>query len=321
MQNKLVYILIGWLCLASCHYERSPLLDSEELDQQTRDSLTMLYERHYAPGTNLELESDSINLACLPLQNCTNMLYKGERVVVAEIRKDTADVVDSIWVKVAHSDAVQGWVHEKDFKSQFVPVDSISQSIHVFSGVNKAVIAFMMFFFIAFFLIRDYQQQPFKLVWFNDIDSLYPLFLCLVVSLSATLYESMQLFAPDTWETYYYAPTFSPFKVPLILGLFLCSLWLIIIATITAVSEVFKHLSDMSIAYYLVGLMAACVFCYLFFMLTTHLYIGYICLAIFFLAFYRRLWLRTLRYPYRCGHCGKKIQRKGVCPHCSAINE
>ena len=318
--NKLVYILLGLFCLASCHYERSPLLDDEELDQQTRDSLTMLYERHYAPGTNLELETDSLNLACLPLQNCINMIYKGERVVVAEISKDTTDVVDSIWVKVAHSDGVQGWVHEKDFKSQFVPVDSISQGIYIFSGVNKAVIAFMMFFFIAFFLIRDYQQQPFKLVWFNDIDSLYPLFLCLVVSCSATLYESMQLFAPDTWETYYYNPTLSPFKVPLVLGLFLGSLWLIIIAAITAVGEVFRHLSGLSILYYLVGLMAACVFCYLFYMFTTHIYIGYFFLFIFFLAFCRRLWLRTLRYPYRCGHCGQKLRSKGVCPHCGAIN-
>ncbi|MBQ8009261.1 MAG: hypothetical protein IJ256_07060 [Bacteroidaceae bacterium] len=319
--RRLLYILIGLFTLASCHYERSPLLDKEDLDQQTRDSLVMLYERHYAPGTNLELESDSLNLACLPLQNCTNMIYKGERVVVAEIRKDTADVVDSIWVKLAHSDGVQGWVHEQDFKSQFVPVDSISQAIYVFSGTNKAAFVFMLTIFIAFFLIRNYQREPFKLVWFNDIESLYPLFLCLVVSCSASLYESMQLFVPDTWETYYYNPTFSPFKVPLLLGLFLGSLWLIIIASIAAVNETFRHLSGWSVLYYLVGLIAACLFCYLFFMLTTHLYIGYFFLFLFFLAFLRRLWLRSLRYPYRCGQCGQKLRQKGICPHCGALNQ
>ena len=65
------------------------MLDDDELDQRVRDSLTMLLERHYAPGVNLELLTDSLNLACLPLQNCTNMLYKGDHVVIAEIRKDT----------------------------------------------------------------------------------------------------------------------------------------------------------------------------------------------------------------------------------------
>lgn len=311
---------MGMMILASCHYPYKAMLENEELDQQARDSLTMLYERHYATGLNLELEADSLNLACLPLQNCINMIYKGDRVVVAEIRKDTADVVDSIWVKLAHSDGVQGWVHETDMKQRFVPIDSISQAIHVFSGVNKAVIAFMMCIFIGFFLIRDYQQQPFKLVWFNDIDSLYPLFLCLVVSCSATLYESMQLFVPDTWETFYYNPTFSPFKLPWILTLFIGSLWLIIIASISAVSEVFRHLSGWSIVYYLAGLMAACVFCYLFFMLTTHFYIGYFFLIVFILMFIRRLYLRTLRYPYRCGQCGQKLKEKGICPHCHAVN-
>ncbi len=310
-------VLVG---LAGCHYPYQRLLQNEGLGKATRDSLTMLYERHYAPGVNLELMVDSLNLACLPLQNCTNMIHKGDRVVVAEIRKDTTDVNDSIWVKLAYSDGVQGWVYEKDLKSLFVPTDSISQAIHAFSGSNKAVLAFMMTIFIAFFLVRDYQREPFKLVWFNDIDSLYPLFLCLVVAFSATLYETMQLFAPDTWETFYYNPTFSPFQLPTILTLFIGSLWLIIIATITAVNEVFRHLSGWSIPYYLVGLMAACIFCYLFFMLTTHLYLGYFFLALFVAMFLRRLWLRTLRYPYRCGQCGHKLRTKGVCPHCHALN-
>jgi hypothetical protein len=249
------------------------------------------------------------------------MLYKGDHVVIAEIRKDTTNINDSIWVKLAHSDGVQGWVYEKELKRQFVPTDSISQAIHVFSGANKAVLAFMMAIFIAFFLIRDYQKEPFKLVWFNDIDSLYPLFLCLVVAFSSTLYESMQLFAPGTWETFYYNPTFSPLKLPWILKLFIGSLWLIIIAAIAAVSEVFRHLSGWSVLYYLVGLMAACIFCYLFFMLTTHLYVGYFFILLLTSMFLRRLWLRSLRYPYRCGQCGHKLRQKGVCPLCGSLNE
>ena len=318
--KRIVSILIVLFFLVGCHYPYREMLKEEEIDPLTRDSLTMLLERHYAPGVNLELLADSLNLACLPLQNCTNMLYKGDHVVVAEIQKDTIDVNDSIWVKLAHSDNLQGWVHERDLKLLFVPTDSISQAIHAFSGANKAVLALMMAIFIAFFLVRDYQKEPFKLVWFNDIDSLYPLFLCLVVAFSSTLYESMQLFVPDTWETFYYNPTFSPIELPWILTLFIGSLWLIIIATIAAVSEVFRHLSGWSTLYYLVGLMAACIFCYLFFMLTTHLYVGYFFILLLTAMFLRRLWLRSLRYPYRCGQCGQKLRQKGVCPHCHAMN-
>ena len=297
--KRLVYILATLIGLVSCHYPYQEMLDDDELDQRVRDSLSMLLERHYAPGVNLELLTDSLNLACLPLQNCTNMLYKGDHVVIAEIRKDTTNINDSIWVKLAHSDGVQGWVYEKELKRQFVPTDSISQAIHVFSGANKAVLV----------------------VWFNDIDSLYPLFLCLVVAFSSTLYESMQLFAPGTWETFYYNPTFSPLKLPWILKLFIGSLWLIIIAAIAAVSEVFRHLSGWSVLYYLVGLMAACIFCYLFFMLTTHLYVGYFFILLLTSMFLRRLWLRSLRYPYRCGQCGHKLRQKGVCPLCGSLNE
>ena len=76
-------VLVG---LASCHYPYREMLADESLDEHSRDSLTMLYERHYAPGLNLELLSDSLNLACLPLQNCINMLYKGDHVVIAACR-------------------------------------------------------------------------------------------------------------------------------------------------------------------------------------------------------------------------------------------
>lgn len=41
------------------------------------------------------------------------------------------------------------------------------------------------------------------MVYFNDIDSLYPLLLCLLMAFCATIYESIQVFAPETWQHFY----------------------------------------------------------------------------------------------------------------------
>ena len=115
-----LYLLLLLLpCLASCHYPR-PDLEDRELGERTRDSLRYLYERHYTWDTNLELLDDSVTIACLPVKDCYNTLYRGDRVVVAEFAIHPADSVDSVWVKLAHSQEVQGWIREKDMMRAFV---------------------------------------------------------------------------------------------------------------------------------------------------------------------------------------------------------
>ena len=74
--------------------------------------------------------------------------------------------------------------------------------------------------FVGVYLFRAFRRKQLQLVYFNDIDSVYPLFLCLLMAFSATVYESMQVFVPDTWEHFYFNPTLSPFKVPFILQSF-----------------------------------------------------------------------------------------------------
>ena len=93
--------------LSSCHYAR-PNLSSEEMPQKTKDSLNYLYERHYTWNTNLELTADSILLECLPIKDTYINLYRGDRVVVAEFAVHPADSVDSVWVKLAHTQDEQG---------------------------------------------------------------------------------------------------------------------------------------------------------------------------------------------------------------------
>lgn len=320
---------------AACHYPlheasgTATAADSTQAatDQWTLDSLADLREYHYTLNTNLEVDADSVNLLCLPLKDCVNTVYRGQRVVIAEIRTDTtrtdsaAAVADTVWVKLAHSQEVQGWVLEKDFKADFVPVDSISQAIHTFSSKRVYYIIVILTAFLAIWFVRLYKRQPFKMVLINDIESNYPLFLCLMVSACATLYESMQKFAPDTWEIYYYNPTLSPLKVPLIVGAFIVCFWIIIVAFLASCSEAFDQLPPFGALFYIVGLSLACFVCYFFFILTVRIYVGYAFLDAFAAFFLWRAARSFRRYPYTCGNCGHALRRKGRCPYCGAENK
>lgn len=309
----------GLLLLSACHY-KVPDLESEELSQKTKDSLTYLYERHYTWNTNLEVVDDSIALECLPIKNTFILLNKGDRVVVAEFAVHPTDSVDSIWVKLAHSQDEQGWIREKELINSFAPTDSISQAIHLFSNTHASYFVIIFALFVGVYLFRAFRRKQLQMVYFNDIDSIYPLFLCLLMAFSATTYESMQVFMPDTWEHFYFNPTLSPFKVPLVLSVFLLSIWLFLVVALAVLDDLFRQLTPAAAIFYLLGLMSCCIFCYFFFILMTHIYIGYLFLALFVWLFTKKV-CRNNGYKYRCGHCGEKMKERGVCPHCWAINE
>lgn len=312
-------LMLSLFFFSSCHYSR-PDFSSEEMSQKTKDSLNYLYERHYTWNTNLELMADSISLECLPIKDTYINLYRGDRVVVAEFAVHPADSVDSVWVKLAHSQDEQGWIREVELKQSLVPTDSISQAIHLFSNTHASYFVVIFALFVGVYLLRAFRRKQLKLVYFNDIDSIYPLFLCLLMAFSATIYESMQVFVPDTWEHFYFNPTLSPFKVPFILSVFLLSIWLFLVVALAVLDDLFRQLTPAAAIFYLLGLMSCCIFCYFFFILMTHIYIGYLFLALFILVFAKKVH-RNSGYKYRCGHCGEKLKEKGVCPHCGAINE
>ncbi len=314
-------VMTGLLFIfSSCHYPR-PNLEDETLSAKTRDSLTYLYERHYTWNTNLEVQDDSVSLACLPVKDCYNMLYKGDRVVVAEFAIHPQDSVDSVWVKLAHTQDIQGWIRETDMIHSFVPTDSISQSIYLFSDTHASYFIVIFALFVAVWLFRAFRRKQLRMVYFNDIDSVYPLLLCLLMAFSATIYESMQVFVPDTWQHFYFNPTLSPFKVPFVLSVFLLSLWLFVVVLLAVLDDLFRQLTPAAAVFYLLGLASCCIFCYFFFILTTHIYIGYLFLAVFIYVFYRRFCISLATSRYRCGNCGQKLKAKGVCPHCGAINK
>lgn len=315
-----VFLLFFSLMAASCHYSR-PNLEDESLSADTRDSLAYLFERHYTWNTNLEVRADSVNLACLPVKDCYNMLHKGDKVVVAEFAVHPTDSVDSIWVKLAHSQEIQGWLRESEMMRAFVPTDSISQAIYLFSDTHASYFIAVFALFVLVWLFRTFRRKQLKLVYFNDIDSVYPLLLCLLMAFSATVYESMQVFVPETWQHFYFNPTLSPFKVPFILSVFLMSIWLFIVVLLAVLDDLFRQLSPSVAVFYLLGLASCCIFCYFFFILATHIYIGYLFLAAFVWVFFKKLRLSLAASRYRCGKCGQKIREKGICPHCGVMNE
>lgn len=306
--------------LASCHYAM-PDLSDESLDAHTRDSLSYLYERHYTWNTNLILYADSAQLMALPLKESYNTLYRGDRVVVAELDVHPGDSIDSIWVKLAHSQEIQGWLRESEMKKAFVPADSISQAIHLFSDTYVPYFVGICALFVAFWLIRMVRRRPSGRLRWKRVDGVYPLLLCLLMACCATLYESMQVFVPETWEHYYYNPTLSPLQVPLVLSLFLSGLWLFIVVLVATVDVLFRRLPFVQALYGLLEVATACIFCYFFFILTTSVYIGYLFLVALFVVFVRCACRSLQTSRYRCGNCGEILEEKGVCPYCGARNE
>jgi hypothetical protein len=319
--KKMIACLLGFmLVIIGCQYP-APNLKVKGMSQFSKDSLSYLYKYHYTWNTNFEVSADSFRLACLPIKGDSVTLHKGDRVVVADFAVHSTDSIDTLWVKVAHSEETQGWMRSRDVVSNFVPTDSVSQFIHFFSNTHVVYFVVILSLFIGAYLIRLILRKKINLIFFQDIDSLYPIFLCFLMAFSATLYETMQLFTPNTWQHFYFNPSLSPFHVPAILSIFLLGLLLFLIITVAVLDDIFRLLSPLSAFFYLLGLLASCVFCYFFFIIATKFYIGYLFLLIFFLVFCRRAIYGNRTYHYRCGRCGQKLKTKGVCPHCGAINE
>ena len=313
-------LLLFLFCLSSCRYSEPDWTD-ESLTEGVRDSLKFLYERHYTWNTNLLVRADSVDLEAWPVKGRYDRLYKGMRVVVAEFAIHPADSVDSVWVKLAHSEQVQGWIHECDLMRDFVPDDSISEAIYLFSDTHLSYFMIVFALCVVVWLVRAFRRKRLQTVLFDDIDSAYPLLLCLLVAISATVYESMQVFVPETWLHYYYNPTLSPLKVPFILALFLSCLWLIVIVLLAVMDVLFRQLSIASAFSYLLGLASACIACYFFFIWTTRIYVGYVFLVAFLCFFVYRVQCSFIKPRYRCGRCGGFLREKGVCPYCGALNE
>ena len=284
-------------------------------------------ERYISFNYNVVVKSDSLMLLrqqpeerLLKLMTDSFIVQKDEHLVIADIRIVPNDSVDSVWVQVATEWSDFGWIHESQLLKDVVPDDPISQFISTFS--DKHIIVFLIILSVIFFIyiIRRMKRQNDYIVHFNDIDSIYPTLLALLVALAATLYASIQNFAPDVWQHFYFHPTLNPFSVSPLLTIFLVSVWAMLILAIACLDIVRVQLPFGEAVLYLSGLVAVCAFNYIVFSLSTLLYIGYLLLAAYFF-FAIRAYLRASHCTFICGNCGKPLHQKGRCPHCGAVNE
>ena len=291
------------------------------------DSLAFRVKHHYSQGFNFIVTADSLMLLRQQPEEAVNKMKtdsfavkEGKEVAVADIRILPNDKQDSVWVQIATEDFAFGWIHESRLLKQVDPADPISEFISTFSNIHLLIFLIVISIMGVGYLARKILKKNAHIVHFNDISSIYPTLLAVVVALSAAFYASIQLFAPETWREFYFHPSLNPFSQPLLLNIFLVLVWAMLIIAIATIDDVRRLLKSGETLLYLSGLGAVCAVNYIVFSVLTLYYIGYpLLLAYIYYAF--RVYLRKTSETYYCGNCGMRLHRKGRCPHCGAVNE
>ena len=311
--RRLVSLLFLALLLCGC-YNRGPITpDAWDLTRQQLDSISFYTTHHYTQNFNFVVTGDSLvvvaqqpedmavpDVVSVEIQTESGeyhkdsiTLFRNERIVVADIKTVPSDTIDSVWVKVARDQLTFGWVHESELLSKVSPDDPISQFNDFFSDAHLLIFLAFCVVVVAAYGIRRLLRRGAKLVHFNDIPSFYPTALCLLVASSAVLYSSIQLFGAETWRHFYYHPSLNPFALPFWLGVFVSSVWAIVIVAIATVDDVTRQLPLGASILYLSGLGAICAVCYVVFSITTLYYVGYPLLIAYYVFAIRRLSLQN----------------------------
>ena len=312
MRNKslrlllpMVLLLVSAMSLTSCY------------KQETGFTATHHYNQNY----NFVVKADSMVIYENPDTAIYDsiIVYRGDQLVVAEIKTISNDTIDSVWVKLARDQMSQGWTRECDLLNGVAPDDPISQFIDLFSNNHLLLFLALVVIVTASYGLRKLYRRDAYIVHFHDISSVLPTMLAILVATSATVYATIQNFAPENWRHFYFHPTLNPFAVTPVIGLFVSLVWALIITGIAVVEDVMRRLPFGSAVLYLLGLAAICAVDYVVFSIFTLYYIGYVLLIAYIWFAVSRLRLVLARYV--CGNCGKRIPGLGKCPHCGAVNE
>ena len=302
--------IIYHLSFSIACYNRGPLTpDAWDLTSQQIDSISFYPTHHYTQNYNFVVTGDSLvvvaqqpedmavpEVVAVELESSgpeqqkdSITLRKHEHLVVADIKTVPSDTIDSVWVKVARDQMTFGWIHESELLTKVSPDDPISQFIDFFSDAHLLVFLAFCVVVLAAYGVRRLLRKGAKIVHFNDIPSFYPAALCLLVATSAVIYSSIQVFGPESWRHFYYHPSLNPFALPLHLGLFVSSVWALVIVAIATVDDVMRHLPMGEAILYLGGLAAICAVDYVVFSVTTLYYIGYPLLIAYYYFSLKRL--------------------------------
>ena len=327
-------LLLGVLGLfPSCNYShRTPQDRWIATKGLEPDSIEFRYTHHYWKN-DFFMATDTISLQDFPRAGLAllrssdvaaqSFVTAGDEVAVVGIHH-VADSLgqQQIWVQVARDRFCKGWVSEAELLDRSIPSRPISKFIYYFSDRSLVYYGSVLLVAALVLMLRLARKRRIPFVHFNDIRSFYPTLLCLIVATEATIYGTMQRFAPETWVEYYFHPTLNPFTpgLPLILALFIAFLWLMVLVAIATFEDLRHAPEDFGILAYLAGLAMMCVALYLVFSLSVHIYIGYpLLLAYWAFAFWRHHRFATPHY--RCGNCGALLDEAGRCPECGVEND
>ena len=179
-------------------------------------SLTSCYKQemgftathHYNQNYNFVVKTDSMIIIENPDTSIydSTIVYRGDQLVVAEIKTIPGDTIDSVWVKLARDQMSQGWTRECDLMKCVAPDDPISQFIDLFSDNHLLLFLALVVIVSATYGLRRLYRRDAFIVHFHDISSMLPTLLALLVATSATVYATIQNFAPESWRHYYFHP-------------------------------------------------------------------------------------------------------------------
>ena len=283
----------------------------------------------YEVNDNFVVTADTLHLQAqqplhnmpMPVDGYADSLFilRGEELVVAQITVIPEDTIDSVWVKVAHDQMVMGWTHECELLSGVVPDDPISRFIYIFSLRHLPFFVCLIALALVLIVARGVRHARSRVFLLNDIASVYPTLLTVVLGGAAVLYAHIQRFEPDMWVSFYYHPTLNPFSLPVLLGLFVSLFWLILILSMAVADEVLAQLPLGEALLYLLTLLGMCMCLYTLFSLAAFYWAGVVLYGVYVVvALYRFFW--HFRPRYVCGQCGCKMHSLGKCPHCGADN-
>lgn len=322
--RKLLFLFITLLTLVACDHEKPQCVDPWATTGVNADTFRLYH--HYWKNYNFvttdsfPLESHIPGEAGTIYTRDSSVVGVYDQIVVANVIYVPEDSVDSVWVMVARDQVTMGWIHESELLEKTVPDNIISEFIYHFSDSRSIVIISCLSFCFLVFVLQRFRKERFLIVHLNDIRSFYPTLLCLAMSVSATIYGSIQTFWPEMWREFYFYPTLNPFGQPGVIMIFLLSVWSILVIAIAVVDDLRKQPNVVNAVSYLISLSGVCLILYLVFSITVQYYWGYALLALYwFFALYCH-WVNN-HATYRCGHCGTAMRAKGVCSHCGAVNE
>ena len=90
------------------------------------------------------------------------------------------------------------------------------------------------------------------------------------------IYSTLQKFFPEVWVTYYFNPSLNPFTQPVLVSLFLVSLWLSVLFLLSVVFDLIDKIPFFQMVSYTLSLV--CLGCIIYLVLTFSVpyYIGYV---------------------------------------------